>query len=98
VKTQVLFPLKREVCLEATTAVQVYLPAGILLEGEKMEDVITLSGDDIEIGLKESNQSQKKASAIIIFLKANDRILLHRSSEIMIQSNDKSEVVFNIVA
>ena len=97
VKPRVLFPLEKDICIEATTAVRLYLPAGLLIAGEKIENVVTLSDDEIEVGLKESNQDREKISALVIFLKPSDRITIHRSSEVMADNDNKTDVTFNVV-
>jgi hypothetical protein len=97
VKTREPFLLEKDVCLESTSAVRLYLPPGLLVAGEQFGDVVNLSDDQIEVGFKESSHTPKKLSAVIVYLRPKDRIKLNRSAEVIADVEGNRDVTFNIV-
>lgn len=92
VKPRVPFFIKQEVCIEATCSMRLFLPPGLLGPEETIGDIITLSSDNIEIGMKESSNNPGKISAIMVFLKSGDKITLHRSAEALVDNDDGNDV------
>lgn len=96
VKAREPFLLEKDVCLESTSVVRLYLPPGLLAAGERLGDVVNLSDDQIKVAFKESSHTPKKLSAMIVFLRPKDRIRLNRSAEVIADDGDR-DIVFNIV-
>lgn len=91
------FRLNKNVRLQATISVRLYVPIGLLRKGEEIADAVDLSRDDVEIGLKQALNNPEKLSAIIVFLKPMDTIMLRRSAEVIAESDQSGDIVFNIL-
>jgi hypothetical protein len=87
VKPGVPFLLKGETCLRAQSPAKVYLPADILVNGKKFSDVVSVSEDDIDIAFQESSKDSRQLSAIIISLRANTWLKVHRATEAMVHAD-----------
>jgi hypothetical protein len=75
-----------------------YLPPGIVRQGERVADALHLSDDDIEVGFKQAADDPAKFAAIIVFMKPKDRIRLCRqSAEVVADGEETTEIVFNVV-
>lgn len=89
------FQLNADVCLEATTALDVTLPAGILTGNARFGDLVRLFRDDVDVGVRED--AAGKLLGFVLFLRSGDRFSLGRASEVYVKSADGKPAIFNVV-
>jgi hypothetical protein len=89
------FPLAQGKRLRAVTHLTVYIPASILEPpGRPLRELIVLSNEDADIGLRESTKHRGKISEIFVAMNPGDEIELGRSSEIAVDGVTPGQPAF----
>lgn len=99
IKNRIPFPLPAGVRLRAIVNFDLYVPAAIIdPPGTPISDLIVLSNQNANVGLKAALDVPDKVSAIIVKMNIGDEVHLGRSSEVVIDGLVSTTAAFEVVS
>lgn len=98
VENRVPFPLLAGQRLRAVSDLNLYVPAAILdPPGVPISELIVLSNENSDIGLKEAPGAPGKVSMIVVHMKAGDDVYLGRSTEVAVDGLKPGAAAFEVL-
>lgn len=93
------FRLSARQRLRALSNLDLYVPAAILdPPGTPISELIVLSNENADIGLKEAPSAPSKVSTIIVSMKVGDEVYLGRSAEVAVDGLEPGEIAFEALS